>query len=30
LLGQHSAEVFGQWLGMSTGDVDALRKEGVI
>jgi formyl-CoA transferase len=30
LLGQHSAEVFGEWLGMSAGDVDALRKEGVI
>jgi formyl-CoA transferase len=30
LLGQHSAEVFGDWLGMSAGDVEALRKEGVI
>jgi hypothetical protein len=30
LLGQHSAEVFGEWLGMSAGDVDAMRKEGVI
>jgi formyl-CoA transferase len=30
LLGQHSAEVFGEWLGMSAGDVDALKKEGVI
>ena len=30
LLGQHSAEVFGEWLGMSAGDVEALRKEGVI
>jgi crotonobetainyl-CoA:carnitine CoA-transferase CaiB-like acyl-CoA transferase len=30
LLGQHSAEVFGEWLGMNAGDVEALRKEGVI
>jgi crotonobetainyl-CoA:carnitine CoA-transferase CaiB-like acyl-CoA transferase len=30
LLGQHSAEVFGEWLGISAGDVEALRKEGVI
>ena len=30
LLGQHSAEVFGEWLGMSAGDVEALRREGVI
>ena len=30
LLGQHSAEVFGGWLGMSQGDVEALRQEGVI
>ena len=30
LLGQHSAEVFGEWLGMSKGDIEALRKEGVI
>jgi crotonobetainyl-CoA:carnitine CoA-transferase CaiB-like acyl-CoA transferase len=30
LLGQHSTQVFGDWLGMSAGDVDALRKEGVI
>jgi hypothetical protein len=29
-LGQHSAEVFGEWLGMSGGDVEALRKEGAI
>jgi crotonobetainyl-CoA:carnitine CoA-transferase CaiB-like acyl-CoA transferase len=30
LLGQHSADVFGEWLGMSQGDVEALRQEGVI
>jgi formyl-CoA transferase len=30
LLGQHTAEVLGDWLGMSAGDVDALQKEGII
>ena len=30
LLGQHSAEVFGGWLGMNAGDIETLRKEGVI
>jgi crotonobetainyl-CoA:carnitine CoA-transferase CaiB-like acyl-CoA transferase len=30
LLGQHSAAVFGEWLGMSAGDVEALRKEEAI
>ncbi len=30
LLGQHTTEVLGQWLGMSTGDVDGLRSEGVV
>jgi formyl-CoA transferase len=30
LLGQHCTQVFGEWLGMSTGDVEALRNEGVI
>ncbi len=30
LLGQHSAEVFGDWLGMSKSDLEALKKEGVI
>src|SRR5262252_9238389 len=30
LLGQHCPEVFRDWLGMSPGDVEALRKEGVI
>ncbi len=30
LLGQHSAEVLGDWLGMNADDVEALRKEGVI
>jgi formyl-CoA transferase len=30
LLGQHCAQVFGEWLDMSEGDVEALRQEGVI
>src|SRR5487761_1640157 len=30
LLGQHSAEVLGEWLGMSQGDVEALNKDGTI
>src|SRR5689334_1613783 len=30
LLGQHNAQVFGDWLGMSTGDVDGLKEEGVV
>jgi len=30
LLGQHTTEVFGEWLGMSAADVESLRKEGVI
>jgi crotonobetainyl-CoA:carnitine CoA-transferase CaiB-like acyl-CoA transferase len=30
LLGQHTAEIFGDWLGMSAGDVEALREEGMI
>jgi len=30
LLGQHTAEVLGDWLGMSAGDADGLQKEGII
>jgi formyl-CoA transferase len=30
LLGQHAETVFGEWLGMSRADVEALRNEGVI
>ena len=30
LLGQHNAEVLNDWLGMSDGDVEGLRKEGAI
>jgi crotonobetainyl-CoA:carnitine CoA-transferase CaiB-like acyl-CoA transferase len=30
LLGEHTAQVFGEWLGISAGDVEALRGDGVI
>ncbi len=30
LLGQHTAEALGDWLGLGTGEVDALRKDGVV
>jgi crotonobetainyl-CoA:carnitine CoA-transferase CaiB-like acyl-CoA transferase len=30
LLGEHTAQVFGDWLGMSAGDVEGLRDEGVV
>jgi hypothetical protein len=30
LLGQHTTQVFGEWLGMSAGDVEALREDGAI
>ena len=30
LLGQHTAEVFGEWLGMSAGDVEGLKRDDVI
>ncbi len=30
LLGQHNAEVLGQWLGIAAGEVEALRAEGII
>ena len=29
-LGQHNAEVLGQWLGIGATEVDALRTEGII
>jgi crotonobetainyl-CoA:carnitine CoA-transferase CaiB-like acyl-CoA transferase len=29
-IGQHNAEVFGELLGMSAGDISALQAEGVI
>jgi formyl-CoA transferase len=28
--GQHNAEVLGQWLGVGSGEVEALRQEGVL
>ena len=30
LLGQHSAEVLGSWLGLGAAEVDALKQEGII
>ena len=30
LLGQHNAEVLGEWLGIGGGEIDALRAEGIV
>jgi formyl-CoA transferase len=30
LLGEHTAEVLGTWLGLAPGEVEGLRKDGVI
>jgi crotonobetainyl-CoA:carnitine CoA-transferase CaiB-like acyl-CoA transferase len=30
LLGEHTDEVFGQWLGMNERDVKGLKDEGVV
>jgi crotonobetainyl-CoA:carnitine CoA-transferase CaiB-like acyl-CoA transferase len=30
LLGQHSAEVLGGWLGISAQEIEALRQEGIV
>ena len=30
LLGEHTAEVLGDWLGLSPGEVEALREDGVV
>jgi crotonobetainyl-CoA:carnitine CoA-transferase CaiB-like acyl-CoA transferase len=30
LLGEQTAEVFGEWLGMSASDVERLRSDGVV
>ena len=29
-LGQHNAEIFGSWLGMSAGDIEGLKGDGVV
>jgi len=29
-LGQHTTEVFGDWLGIAAGDVKELREQGVV
>ena len=30
LLGEHTAEVFGEWLGISTVDLEAMRNDGIV
>jgi formyl-CoA transferase len=30
LLGQHNAEILGEWLGIGTREIDALRAEGIV
>jgi crotonobetainyl-CoA:carnitine CoA-transferase CaiB-like acyl-CoA transferase len=30
LLGQHTEEVFGEWLGMNASDIDGLKQDGVV
>jgi len=30
LLGAHNAEVYAQWLGLSTRDLDTLKEDGVV
>ena len=30
LLGQHSAEVLDEWLGLDAGEIAALKREGVL
>jgi crotonobetainyl-CoA:carnitine CoA-transferase CaiB-like acyl-CoA transferase len=30
LLGQHTVDVLGEWLGLGAGDVDRLKKAGAI
>ena len=30
LLGEHTGEALGEWLGLSPAEVDALRKDGVV
>ena len=30
LLGEHTAEIFGEWLGMSAADVERLRSDKIV
>ena len=30
LLGEHTTEVFGEWLGLDAAEVEALRKEEIV
>jgi len=30
LLGEHTTQVFGEWLGMNAADVEGLRSDGVV
>jgi formyl-CoA transferase len=30
LLGEHTGEVFGSWLGLAAGDIAGLKEEGII
>jgi crotonobetainyl-CoA:carnitine CoA-transferase CaiB-like acyl-CoA transferase len=30
LLGEHTADVFVEWLGMSAADVEGLRRDGIV
>ncbi|MBV8935091.1 MAG: hypothetical protein JO095_04705 [Alphaproteobacteria bacterium] len=30
LLGEHTAEVFGDWLGMSAGELEAMQRDGIV
>jgi hypothetical protein len=29
-LGEHNSDVFGEWLGMSAGDIAGMKSDGII